>query len=778
MLPAKVKSRFLNTAGKGIMTALLFAGAHAASAQGGADNAPADEPVAGDGDIVVTAQFRAQNLQNTPLAITAMNSEMLEARGQRSIDDVAAQAPNVSLAPLPSALGPSLGASIRGVGQFDYSAALEPGVGMYVDDVYYSTLTGSIFDLLDVDRVEILRGPQGTLAGKNSLGGAIKLYTKRPDGSGGGFVEVTTGSYSRIDARAAADFTLVPDRLFARVAAVTRHRDGYITNYDFACRNPTLVTDSFPRANVGADCKIGTSGGQSMSAGRLSLRWIPSDTVEVNIVGDITHDTSEVQASTMIYADDRLNKTLEGVLYDGKFVPDDPYAAYSTFTNPTSPFGPYAIPPINHFFGKGVSGTIDWDLGENLTLKSISAYRTYKAQFAEDGDLSPFGLQQTLNTIEHKSFMQELRLSGSFADAVEWTIGGFYFDQTNWNSGRIDLGYSDFEFLTDDEVPSTTKAAFAHVAWEVVPNLTLTGGLRYTDEEKSYTFFRSKPNFEPDARNASIDGLVGNYSGDRLDYRANIAYQWTPDIMTYVQYATGFKGGGINPRPFFPDQVQPFGPETLNAYEFGFKTRFLDRRIRLNGAYFYNDYTGVQLTLQSCPEFSPSPTAPCAKPSNAGDARVQGVEVETTITPVDGFLIDASVSYIDFQYTAIAPGVSGVTLDSVAPFTPKWKWNVGVQYEIPVDGFGSLTPRVDIAGQASQYASAINRPANLIAAYTLVNAGLTWRSEDGDWETALQVTNLTDKLYYQFIFDTSNRGNLPAMPGMPRRWSVTVKRHF
>ncbi|HWL46574.1 MAG TPA: TonB-dependent receptor, partial [Sphingomonadaceae bacterium] len=661
------------------MAILLLAGGHPAAAADSAEGA--DAPIS---DIIVTAQFREQNLQTTPLAITAINAQMLEARNQRSIDDVAAQAPNVSLAPLPSALGPSLGASIRGVGQFDYSAALEPGVGMYVDDVYYSTLTGSIFDLLDIDRVEILRGPQGTLAGKNSLGGAIKLYTKKPGPEGGGFVELTTGSYNRIDARAAATFTLVPDRLYARIAGVTRHRDGYVTNYDFACMNPTLVTPTFPRTNVGPDCKIGTSGGQSMSAGRVSLRWTPSETFEVNVTGDITHDTSEVQASTMIEADSRLNKTLEGVLYDEKFVPADPYAAYSTFTNPTSPFGAYAIPPINHFFGKGVSVTMDLELSDSLSLKSITAYRRYKAQFAEDGDLSPFGLQQTLNTVRHHSFMQELRLNGAIGDAVEWTIGGFYFDQKNNNAGRIDLGYSDFEFLTDDDVPSTTKAVFAHLAWEVFSGLTLTGGLRYTDEKKSYTYFRRNPDFTPNVRNETIDGKTGDYSGDRVDYRLNIAYEWTPDIMTYAQFATGFKGGGINPRPFFPEQVAPFGPETLKAYEVGIKTWLLDRRIRFNGAYFYNDYKGLQLTLQACPNYSPSPTAPCAMPANAGDAKVQGLEFETTITPVDGFILDGSISYIDFQYKKIGANVQGVTLDSVAPFTPKWKWNLGVQYELPI----------------------------------------------------------------------------------------------
>src|SRR5688572_388780 len=171
------------------------------------DEAAAADAPAGD-EIVVTAQFRAQNLQDTPLAITAVNAEMLEARSQTNIAQVANNAPSVTLKPQGAAYGPSMGASIRGVGQFDFNPALEPGVGLYVDDVYYATLTGSLFDLLDLDRVEILRGPQGTLAGKNSIGGAVKLYSQRPRGDNTATVSAAYGSRDRVDVRASADLGL------------------------------------------------------------------------------------------------------------------------------------------------------------------------------------------------------------------------------------------------------------------------------------------------------------------------------------------------------------------------------------------------------------------------------------------------------------------------------------------------------------------------------------------------------------------------------------------
>jgi iron complex outermembrane receptor protein len=202
-----------------------------AEAQAGEVNnpGPGNSPQGGaeSDQILVTAQFREQNLQDTPLAITAVSSAMLEARSQTSVQDVANQAPSVTLKPQGSTFGPSLGASIRGVGQFDFNPAVEPGVGLYVDDVYFATLTGSILDLLDLDRVEILRGPQGTLAGRNSIGGAVKLYSQRPEGSNTGYVAAAYGSRDRLDLRASADFALT-ETVAARLSGVSKSQEGYI----------------------------------------------------------------------------------------------------------------------------------------------------------------------------------------------------------------------------------------------------------------------------------------------------------------------------------------------------------------------------------------------------------------------------------------------------------------------------------------------------------------------------------------------------------------------
>ncbi len=249
-------------------------------------------------DIVVTAQFRETRLQDTPIAITAVNAALLEQRGQTDIAQVAAEAPNVTLKPQPQNGGAGLIAFIRGVGQVDFNYALDPGVGLYVDDVYIPTLTSSLLDLMDLDRIEILRGPQGTLAGKNSIGGAIKLFSQKPDGSGHGSLSVGYGAYNKLDIRGTADFK-VTDNLFARVSGVAKSNKGYLDILDYGLTHPS--SNVLPTNTRGANPIVGTQGGQSYVASRLALRWEPTDRLEINVSGDYTSDHSE-PAPTVVLA--------------------------------------------------------------------------------------------------------------------------------------------------------------------------------------------------------------------------------------------------------------------------------------------------------------------------------------------------------------------------------------------------------------------------------------------------------------------------------------------
>src|SRR5512139_228054 len=277
----------------------------ALAAGAGAGNAvAADNTDSTLDEVVVTAQFREQNLQTTPLSITAVSGELLELRSQTNIAEVASQAPNVTLKPQGAAYGPSLGASIRGVGQFDFNPALEPGVGIYVDDVYYATLTGSVLDLLDLDRIEILRGPQGTLAGRNSIGGAVKLYSKKPTGSDTGSLQATYGSRHRVELRGSADFKL-GEGLFAHISGVSKQQDGAVKRMDYGCLHPASGVPILQSA--GAGCKLGTLGDVNYDAVKVSLRWLPSENVEIGASIDYTNDDRTPAGAVMVQASTAVN---------------------------------------------------------------------------------------------------------------------------------------------------------------------------------------------------------------------------------------------------------------------------------------------------------------------------------------------------------------------------------------------------------------------------------------------------------------------------------------
>ena len=767
----------------------------------------ADAPAPADkgntvGEVVVTAQFREQSLQKTPLAITAVNAQMLEQRNQTSLADVTAQAPNVTLAPNGAAFGSSMVAFIRGIGQTDFNLALEPGVGIYVDDVYYPTLTGSLLDLLDLDRVEILRGPQGTLAGKNSIGGAIKLYSQKPNGNDGGYIEGTYGSLNKLNARGAADFTVVPDKLFVRISASTENHDGYVTRYDYACTHPGSNLKSL---EVGDGCVLGHDGSQALTSGRIALRWIPTERMEVNLEGNFTNDKSGVQANTLL----KVNPVGLGALtytpgvngapvfFSSQFLPPNPYSSYATYTSNAcsvifgcDPYAPIVVPPINYFKGGGGDLTIDYKLADNLSLKSITAMQYYENQFAEQTDASPVGVEILLQRQVHHSLTQELRLNGNLGSAVDFTVGGFYLDQDGGLNARVGLPWVGFDFEHGpDKTPASTKAVYADATWHIIQNLDLSGGIRYSDETKDYTYFRHNADGSAVTNPAGYNGLVAglngttaHFHGTRTDYRVALQYQLTPDIMAYVDTATGYKGGGVDPRPFVPTQAVGFAPETLTAYEGGIKTFLFDHKMRLNLAAFYNNYNNIQLTLSSCPvQSGGSAATPCALPANVGSAHVSGFEAETELHPVAGLEIDGSISYLDFKYTNIANvAATGITLGMTTPYTPKWKWSVGAQYAFDLGGMGSLTPRIDASYQSSEYTNPINDPAwNQIAARTVLNGRITYRAPVGGWSAWLEVTNLTNKLYYLTLFDLhSSAGYVNGQPAMPREWSFTIKKTF
>jgi iron complex outermembrane receptor protein len=796
-------------------------------------------------EVVVTAQFREQRLQDTPIAITAVNAEMLEARGQINIAEVAAQAPNVSLRPQPQNGGSGLIAFIRGVGQTDFNYAVDPGVGVYIDDVYIPTLSSSLLELIDLDRIEVLRGPQGTLAGKNSIGGAIKLFSAKPKGDDSGSLRVSYGKFNELSVRGMADLK-INDSMALRMSGMSRGRDGYVGMLDYGQTHPTSnVRQNNTRGNGNSDFQ--TMGGQEILAGRAAFRWTVNEQLEINLSTDYTRERSEAIPAVLIAggahtgvfnpavpgaSNSNGNPWLVGknglpVNMSCAFVPYGQYScdtggdlkgwnpkfvSYSNFLDASAPvanapFKPYFSLPQTVFNGYGYSGNISYDINENLQLVYIGSYRKYNSKFGQDQDATPIPVAQLDNELNHHAFTSEVRLNMKSAGGfIEGTLGAFYLDQKGVYTARVDLNYVApvIDFLHGpDATPSTTKAVFGTATIHPTEAWSFTGGVRYTKDEKDYTYYRSNPDgsvpnpatcappnvnndwfLRPNCLLAGIYNITGSFKGDRTDWRVVSDYRFSENILAYASVSTGFKGGGVNPRPFFATQQLPFDPETITTYEAGFKSDFLERRLRVNGAVFLNKYKDIQLAKQVCPESAPFPSQPCLRPDNIGAADVKGAELEVMLNPGAGFTLDGSASILDFKYTTdVDPATgflvnSGIAPGNITPYTPELSYSVGAQKDVAVSS-GTLSFRLDGAYQGKVFTTGENTEFSRINGRFLANARISYARNE-TWKVGFEVQNLFNKYYFLSKSDvsTGQLGVVTGVPGLPRTWSVSVERKF
>ncbi len=725
------------------------------------------------GDIIVTAQFREQRLQDTPIAITAVSGEDIANKGLQSIADIASSAPNVNIQNQQGAYGsPTI--YIRGIGQYDSSFAYEQGVGLYIDDVYHGVLLGGLFDLLDLDRVEILRGPQGTLAGKNSIGGAVKLFSQKPQGDGSGYLTATYGSLDRIELRGAYDIGLTED-LALRISGFSKRRDGYVKRLDFNCDRPNevLPTDTWvTQATEAGKCQLGTLGGIKSFGLRAALRYTPSDTLEVNISGMLTRDDSEPPAV-------ELTKWI-----DPRFSNPRPYVYYGTYTSDLG----WSEQPQNMSNFESITGRIDWNASDTVTLTSITAYENlYQRWVTDEG--TPDGRNLVRYYSPYHQFTQEVRLNSDIGDGlINLTVGAFYFDSMGISGARL-YDRPILNWINRDPVKTTSKSAFAHAELHPVENLTIIAGARYTKDRKTYTYGRLNSvtglplSGADDPLNVGVlNDKSAIYNGHSFDYRLGVDYRFSDHLMAYANFSTGYKGGGANPRPFTPAQAVSFSPERVKAFEVGLKSDFLDNRVRLNVAAFYNKYQDIILI-----DTNGAPGKPgdpnffflSAVPFNAGDADVKGLEFETTIEPTDGLTFKGSLSYLDFEYTKLAADAvsSGVGIDNTTPYTTKWNWSAEVAYEIPLASGASITPRFYADFTGNYYTLPENKPTDFIPSRTMLNANITYTAPSSNWELVVGATNLSDKHYYFTAFD-NDTSKVTKGVGRPREFYVSVKRSF
>jgi iron complex outermembrane recepter protein len=773
-------------------------------------------------DIVVTAQFREQNLQQTPLAISAFSGELLEARGASDTNDIDMFVPNAVIQPLGAGWGSTVAAFVRGIGLNDNILSYEPGVPIYVDDVYLGRNQGAIMDLLDLERVEVLRGPQGTLFGKNAIGGTVRFISSKPTGEGGQ-VSVTAGERSRLSVRGMFDTAIVPDKLLMRIAGSSKTQDGYVDILDYECVNgpgsmggggagnspifPGVSFDLGSATNVAGNCVVDELGNENVQSGRGTLLWNAADNVEVTFTADVTRQRQKGPADEYVRFyrpgtpeaglpgawNALVGVPIFGIAWDDKFLTPSPYTNYNRYVDPISG---RTFPNVNNLDASGMALTVEWSLSDNVTLKSITAQREFDNEFGRTSSGSPIPLDLTYDVTEHDQLTQEFQLTGSNG-RLEWATGLFYYtaDDSNYQSGTLYPGllYQQDSFDSQD---ADNWAVFVHGVFSLTDQLSLTAGVRYTDDQKVAHI--SRHNFNGTDR-LPVPGFTTQTSPgtvivdeDKVSPTLGIDYQMNDNVMLFALYSTGFRGGGFSPRPSNGLQLAPFLSEELENYEVGVKSEMFDDTFRINANLFFSTYTDQQVFLGT----TDASGALWFHQTNSGESEYWGVEVETMWRLGAGFSLDSAIGYIHHELTD--PGVANtcITFQNGDPCystrTPEWTFALGGAYQFNLSEGGTLTARLDGRYQSKvyflPYGSDLD-PVRHIASnpiegvqegYTVYNGRLTWLPARGEWELAAYGLNLTDEVYFN--------GKLPLIGlglgreqgnvAPPREYGVTITRHF
>lgn len=748
-------------------------------------------------EVVVTARKREENLQNTPISISAYTGNDLKTRQISSTSDLSDVTPNLTFDPVApsSGLNNSSQIFIRGIGQVDFTLVTDPGVGLYIDDVYFSRSVGGILDFLEVDRIEVLRGPQGTLFGRNTIGGAIVVHSRRPGQELGGNLQVEVGSDDKIFVTGYADIPL-GDTLKSNISFSRRARDGYVTRV-------------FDGIDLGDD---------NTWAVRGALLFEPTSNFEAYLVADYQNENENGPPTVSGGTNDLgLFAALENVVAPGCPITSAvPASARETNGDPdcaneTSFLGPFSsgatFPTKSEYEAWGVSLTMTLEAAEWLTIKSITGYRDANAFSSRDADGSRFNILQPIDFWDHDQFSQELQFSGDVLNnRLQWLVGLYYFEEQGNNPDLVDLPVGDL--LSGGLVDNDSKAIFGQATYAVTDKLALTFGIRRTEDSKGHT-----PNtFPVSGFNPAIPltalpppcRVPGTYCsptgaipvGQRIlpfqEFRrdfedtslmANLAYQWTDNLMTYATYSEGFKSGGFDQRIVAPpinaatglptNEPPSFDPETVKSYEIGLKAQLFDNLVRLNVAAFTTDYENQQLIIRET--FNPVTF-------NGGSSSIDGFEVEAVIVPTPQLIVTGSVGYLDASYDTLSARVLSFTpirLTSKLVNTPEWSASVGVAYEIPL-GWGALTPRLDWSYHGQQYNDAINSVQLIQESYQLLNGAINFVTNDERWEMSLNFRNITDELYLvtgNSAFGTSG-SYVEQVYGRPFEWGFSVKYNF
>ena len=702
-------------------------------------------------EVVVTAQKREQNAQEVGIAISAVTGEQMRQLGYTNAQQVTAMAPGVhTVQPNGEA---NYAIAMRGVANSDFTTNVESPVAVYLDEVYISQMSGTGFMLFDMERVEMLRGPQGTLYGRNATGGLAHFVTVKPSQEVDGYGQLTVGRYDQIKFEGAAGGP-VSDVLSARISLSTHNNDGYIKN--------RLLDKRLNNANDWA--------------GRIQLLFEPTDAFSLLL----NARQSEQDIDTGFF--EHVSAAEDGVLTPNLVNPvlgyiDNDGDVYS---------GDYDKDGFNDLQTEGYSATIKWDL-ERFTLTSITDYSTVKRDYIEDSDASPVPMFNFFLTTDAEQFSQEVRLNGA-TENMNWVAGLYYLDLSVKDSNGAETepfidpaGDTPAVSGLDNPYETNTQSwsIFGQVERSLSDQLTGTLGARWIRDEKDHQYLVNVVDFIPGTvqrnGNPNILAQLAAYSGERKDdefsVRAALNYQVHEDLLLYASWNRGVKGGGYN-APVFPlnpplgydDATMSYDPEQLDAFEVGFKSRQLDGLMVLNGAAYYYDYKDYQaFQIVGLDTIT----------TNA-DAESYGAELELQANPVDGLDLILGVAYNDIEvdFGGGAPKTTSVQ-------SPKWNINGLVRYQWPALG-GTLAAQLDMLHRSKHYFSLTGLPTVEENGYVLVNASLMYAAGDR-WSLTAFVQNLGDEQHLVQTFDLSGPnvfGMVEQYYNRPRWWGVSLAMYF
>jgi iron complex outermembrane receptor protein len=742
-----------------------------------------------DETIVVTARKREETLQDTPISVSAFSGRGLEARGIQNTEGLAQVTPNLTLQNNPGFSGASNSATIyiRGIGQQDFVPTVEPGVGVYVDGVYVARSVGSILDLVDFERIEVLRGPQGTLFGRNTIGGAISITTKAPSKKLEASAAATYGTDNQVILKGMVNLPL-NDKAALRASVGYFNQDGYVRR----------TYDGMMLGDV------------NRLTGRVALKLEPTDSWTTDLFFDGTRARENGPAMSLIginygrttdpntppFVD--ISNTIANVMSGGGMMPCATAAAPLNPAVPGCYDNSYVLghdtnagtaPSYSNsdIWGAGMSHAIE--LTDGLKLKLITAYRHLSGTFARDGDASPVTIAQYYDRITQKQFSQEVQLLGDNLDGrLNWILGGYYFKEKGNNINRLLFTIS--EFQSGGAFGNESLAFFGQGTFKVTPRLKLTAGLRYTKDKKSFhpdqyiienrVAFLGAPFNSPifDAGTRVLPDVNAKVDFSEVTPMVNLSYDVTDGLMTYGTWSRGFKSGGFTQRvfpPIIPGVTTPitdpvkaipsFDPEKVDAFELGVKFQSSDRSVTINAAGFYTKYKDMQVQVFTsvAPVFT-----------NAGKATIKGFELETQLRPLPGLFLEATAGLTDAAYDEIDQATTFINPANAFERVSKWTLSAAMTYEHELSGGSKLRPRVDWSWRSKFYNNSFNTPQLLQPGYHMVNASLGWTSADDRLSLSASVKNIADKRYLLSGISVDAVQTFEGVYNRGREWSLSA----